>query len=510
MARGSANRAVMYVRMSTERQDYSTDHQRAKIREYAAACGLPIIREYVDDGKSGLDIKRRAGLQSLMNDVQSAQPDFSHIIVYDISRWGRFQDIDEAAYHEHTCRRAGIKVVYCAEIFVNDSGPFAALLKSMKRVMAAEYSRELSEKVFVAQSRFIQMGFKQGGSAGFGLRRLALKADGTPRTILEPGEQKISVTDRVVLVWGPDEEVAAVRRVYELYLEQGFSQARIARVLNSEHIPNEHNRPWTQNMVNCLLTNVKYCGALAYARYTCKLSGPRIRNPPEKWVMNPAAVDPIISAERFEAVQAEHARRMRRYTVSELITLVQACYQRHGKVNAQIIAKDPAMPDPQVLVRTFGSLIRAYDAAALPRSDKKYVFVDTKRKLLPMRQRLFLQVEALAQAAGAGTERALAPFTLVLNGTVRIRVDAAPMRRPTGASPDWRVIKKRGIDFIITGRLNSDSWAFLDYFLVPVGDMASDVIYLRESKLERYSSWRFNSLDEMFGMDVVDQQETLC
>src|SRR5689334_22320932 len=197
----SSPKAVMYVRMSTERQDYSTDHQRMKIREYADASGISIIREYVDDGKSGLDIKRRAGLQSLMKDVQVAQPDFNLIIVYDISRWGRFQDVDEAAYHEHTCRRAGIRVVYCAEIFVNDTGPLASLLKSMKRVMAAEYSRELSEKVFVAQSRFIQMGFKQGGSAGLGLRRLALKANGTPRAILEPGEQKASATDRVVLVW---------------------------------------------------------------------------------------------------------------------------------------------------------------------------------------------------------------------------------------------------------------------------------------------------------------------
>lgn len=90
MAECSAYRAVMYVRMSTESQDYSTDHQRAKIREYAAAHNIPVVREYVDDGKSGLDIKRRAGLQALISDVQSPAPDFTHIIVYDISHWGRF------------------------------------------------------------------------------------------------------------------------------------------------------------------------------------------------------------------------------------------------------------------------------------------------------------------------------------------------------------------------------------------------------------------------------------
>ena len=81
-----ANRAVIYVRMSTESQDYSTDHQRAKIEEYATARGIVIIREYIDDGKSGLDIRRRSGLLSLMQDVQSPDPNFSCILVFDVSR----------------------------------------------------------------------------------------------------------------------------------------------------------------------------------------------------------------------------------------------------------------------------------------------------------------------------------------------------------------------------------------------------------------------------------------
>jgi DNA invertase Pin-like site-specific DNA recombinase len=499
----------MYVRMSTERQDYSTDHQRAKIREYATAHGISIIREYVDDGKSGLDIRRRAGLQSLIRDVQATQPDFNLIIVYDISRWGRFQEVDEAAYHEHTCRRAGIKVVYCAEIFVNDSGPFASLMKNMKRVMAAEYSRELSEKVYVAQSRFTQMGFKQGGPAGFGLRRLALTAHGVPRAILAPGEQKPSATDRVILVRGPDDEVAIVRKVYSLYLNEGFSQNRIARLLNSEHVTNEHNRPWTPHLVCSLLTNVKYCGVLAYARSTAKLRGPRVCNPPEKWVTSPAAIDPIVSHELFEAVQIEHARRMRRYNAPEQIALLQACYQRHGKVNAEIIARDPEMPNPQVISRTFGSLIQAYAAAGLPPSPK-YVFAATKGRLLPMRQRLFTVVESLAQAGGATTERVLPPFTLVLNGSVRVRVEVAVMRRPKGSTPDWRVKQKLGVDFIVTARIDGDTWDFLDYFLVPVRDMATRVIYLRESRLERYSSWRFTSIEAMFGSVRAEQPVPTC
>ena len=192
--------AAIYVRMSTESQNYSTDHQRAKIYEYALSKRIQVVREYVDEGKSGLDIRRRTGLRNLIDDVQSGKADFKLIIVYDVSRWGRFQDVDEAAYHEHTCWRAGIKVVYSGEQFSDDGTPLGALMKSIKRMMAAEYSRELSAKTFNAQCRFTEIGFKQGGHAGYGLRRLALTTEGTPRRVLEYGEAKGAVTDRVILI----------------------------------------------------------------------------------------------------------------------------------------------------------------------------------------------------------------------------------------------------------------------------------------------------------------------
>jgi hypothetical protein len=106
-------RTAIYLRVSTESQNYSTQHQRAAIAQYARDNAMEIVREYVDDGRSGLDIKRRAGLSRLISDVQAGNANFKAIIVYDVSRWGRFQDVDEAAYHEHTCRRAGISVGFC-------------------------------------------------------------------------------------------------------------------------------------------------------------------------------------------------------------------------------------------------------------------------------------------------------------------------------------------------------------------------------------------------------------
>ena len=160
--------------MSTDHQKYSTENQLDTIRRYAEQRGYTIVRVFEDSGRSGLRMDGREGLQSLMREVQSGTAGFQAILVYDVSRWGRFQDADEGAYHEHICSRAGIRVHYCGEQFDNDGSIGSILLKNVKRVMAGEYSRELSVKVFAGQCRLIEHGFRQGGPAGFGLRRLLI------------------------------------------------------------------------------------------------------------------------------------------------------------------------------------------------------------------------------------------------------------------------------------------------------------------------------------------------
>ena len=107
--------AAAYVRMSTEHQQYSTSNQMDVIREYAKRRGLQIVKEYSDEGKSGLNIQGRDSLAQMIKDVQAGGAKFFCILVYDVSRWGRFQDADESAYYEYICRQAGVAVHYCAE-----------------------------------------------------------------------------------------------------------------------------------------------------------------------------------------------------------------------------------------------------------------------------------------------------------------------------------------------------------------------------------------------------------
>src|SRR5207248_5743880 len=144
----------------------------------------------------------RQALQRLINDVQTGSADFQVILVYDISRWGRFQDADESAYYEYICKRAGINVQYCAEQFENDGSPVSTIVKGVKRAMAGEYSRELSVKVFAGQCRLIELGYRQGGPPGYGLRRSLIDQSGASKAELSRGEHNSIQTDRVVLVPG--------------------------------------------------------------------------------------------------------------------------------------------------------------------------------------------------------------------------------------------------------------------------------------------------------------------
>src|SRR6201996_1916645 len=215
-------RAAQYVRMSTNYQRYSIENQAAVIAAYAQLHGLKIVRTYRDAGESGLKLKNRAGLAQLLDDVQSGSAGFHHILVYDVSRWGRFQDIDESAHYEYLCKKAGIKVAYCAEQFDNDCTMISSILKNIKRVMAAEYSRELSVKIFAGASRFARMGFRTCGEVGYGLRRQLVDEKLRPKAILQKGDRKYLITDHVRVLPGPAEEIAVVRWIFEQFVNKKY------------------------------------------------------------------------------------------------------------------------------------------------------------------------------------------------------------------------------------------------------------------------------------------------
>jgi DNA invertase Pin-like site-specific DNA recombinase len=185
LAASPAIRAAQYLRMSKESQRYSIENQAAAIATYAATHGFEIVRSYADAGISGVSLAGRLGLQALLAEVLTGAPDFAAILVYDVSRWGRFQNPDQSAHYEFLCAEAGVSVEYCAELFDNDGSLASTLLKSMKRVMAADYSRELSAKVVAGRRTLSSKGYYLGANAGYGLRRQMVDAQGRRGLVLE-------------------------------------------------------------------------------------------------------------------------------------------------------------------------------------------------------------------------------------------------------------------------------------------------------------------------------------
>jgi DNA invertase Pin-like site-specific DNA recombinase len=128
-----AIRAAQYVRMSTDLQQYSIDNQKAAIQQYAEQHGFVVVKTYADAGRSGIVLKRRGTLTELLKDVLDGNAGYRAILVYDVSRWGRFQDADEAAHYEFLCKSAGVPFHYCTELFPNDGTLPKSIFKALKR-----------------------------------------------------------------------------------------------------------------------------------------------------------------------------------------------------------------------------------------------------------------------------------------------------------------------------------------------------------------------------------------
>lgn len=334
---GPARRAAQYVRMSTEHQRYSPLHQKTAIAAYATERGYRIVRTYADAGVSGLSMRHREGLKAMLTDILAGEADFDTVLVYDVSRWGRFQNPDQGAHYEFLCAEAGVGVEYCAELFDNDGSLSSTLLKSLKRVMAAEYSRDLSAKVRHAQARLAELGFWQGGSTPFGLRRRIVAPDGQLGQVLERGEFKSLHGYRVILVPGPRREVITVNRMFRLYAFGGLGARKIAELLNAEGLRTTRGKPWGEAAVNGVLTNAAYVGDFIYQKRRARLGAWPVRRPRQDWILTKGVFEAIVPRRLFDAAQAARAARHVRPSADTFHALMRDIYRTHGVVTHRLL-----------------------------------------------------------------------------------------------------------------------------------------------------------------------------
>ena len=492
-------RAAMYVRMSTDHQKYSTENQADAIREYAARNQIEVIETYTDSGKSGLSLDGRDALKRLIDDVQESRARFNMILVLDVTRWGRFQDADESAYYEYICRRAGIDVQYVAEQFENDGSPVSTIVKGVKRAMAGEYSRELSAKVFAGQCRLIELGYRQGGPAGYGLRRVLIDEHGEQKAMLKRGEHKSLQTDRVILVPGPSEEVETVRWIYRAFTEDGMQERQIMAALNERGIVTDLGRPWTRNTVHEVLTNEKYIGNNVFNRTSFKLKKRHVENTPDMWVRADGVFEAIVEPQYYYTAQGIIRERGRKFSDEEMLEKLRKLHVQYGWLSGLIINETEDMPSTSVYSHRFGSLIRAYELVGYT-PDRDFSYIETNRALRKFHSTVVDDTIRKIEQMGGIVRKEKPSELLVINEELRASVVIGRCYQTDAGAFRWKIQLDTGLlpDITIAIRMSANNETALDYYLLPALDIESPKLRLAEHNGLALDSYRFDDLEPFF------------
>lgn len=353
--------AAQYLRMSTDNQRYSLENQAALIERYAADRNFEIVRSYEDSGRSGVTTVKREGLKALLHDVVTGQTAYRTILVVDVSRWGRFQDPDEAAHYEFLCREAGVRVEYCAEAFDNDGSMSASVLKHLKRVMAAEYSRQLSDRCTAGKRRQVLAGNAAGGAPPYGLRRQSFNGDGSPGPVLQTGERRTRLDQTVRLVRGPDEEARTTRLIFKLFVNDGLGVTAVARMLNTRGLTFTGGIPWKYQHVKAVLKNESCLGYTVFNKVCGQFANPAPAKPPSDW-KRVKILEPIISQALFLAAQQKLAiLKGHSTTRDEMLDKLRALLKREGRLSSSIVNRSEALPGRNAYKERFGSIQSAYE-----------------------------------------------------------------------------------------------------------------------------------------------------
>jgi DNA invertase Pin-like site-specific DNA recombinase len=454
------NKAAQYVRMSSDQQALSIDTQKVAIALYAGQHGLEIIRTYADEGKSGVTLAGRPAMQQLLIDVTERDCPFDVILVLDVSRWGRFQDVDESAFYEWTCRKNGVRVQYVAESFLGSGTPFDSILKQLKRAMAAEYSRELAEKSRAGQVHVVNLGFAVGNLPCIGYRRQAVSAEGANKGVLFPRDRKPALNDRVRWILGPLEEVEAVRRIFDDYTA-GVSLTAIANRLHSQGMRSHDGAVLNATKMRVLLKTEAVTGTFAWGARRRRA----ITNIPE--LANRATnnmVPPIIDRPTWEKAQVmlKAATWVRHFGMPRevLIDKLRLALTKNPRLTSRGF-RAMGLADPLTYLRHFGSLFPAYAAAG--RTSK--LVCPTAPQL---RQKFADDVLKLLGSSGISARRGIHSGIVVNGVEVRVRATKSLFTLKGGPRRERPHVERRIPGWwVLLLRLNEDGRTGKDFFLFP-------------------------------------------
>jgi DNA invertase Pin-like site-specific DNA recombinase len=303
---GTKKKAIAYYRHSAEdKQENSVTIQNDHAEEFVAQHDLGLIHYESDEGVSGLSASR-PGFERLFDEwiTNPDAPEFHYVLVLDETRWGRWQDPDEAAYWTMICKKHGKQVIYMSRGFPKDEQKLLSSLEtSIGRYMAAEYSRQLSDKVWHGSMKVTEQGFSAGGTAPYGYTRVLFDESHQRVGQLKPGQHKVIANQRVTFEPADDETPKVVQRIFDLFVNDWLHPEDIAERLNEDGILSATGRLWDISKITRVLSNETYTGTLIYNKTWNRLKEKQRKNPIDEWVRCVDAFEAIIGRGLFEQAQ---------------------------------------------------------------------------------------------------------------------------------------------------------------------------------------------------------------
>lgn len=304
--------AISYIRVSSEQQAGETvtslaDQTRALDR-LAERLGVAIVRTFSDPGVSGSTVEKRPGLRELLAYCRKHPRPRSapgYVLVLNDSRFGRFEDPDEAAALRFELKRAGWIVEFAEGGGIADPS-LRHIMRAVGGAQASDYLRNLRANAVRGRMGTARLGFWTT-RAPFGYWRQVVHPPGQER-LLPPGTQK-GKGEKIKLTPGPEAEVALVRELFARYLTERYSLKALCRFATEWcHTHGiSHRARWDVSTLRILLENDAYAGDTPGRRRTAErmAAGDWSRHAPEYVIAD--THPPLIAREVFTQVRSRLA-----------------------------------------------------------------------------------------------------------------------------------------------------------------------------------------------------------
>lgn len=164
-------RAAIYARVSSQaqRDAHTIENQLRALPAFVAAQGWTLAGTYVDDGRSAKTgkLEKRDGFARLLAAAEARR--FDVLVVADVDRLTRTNDMRERAAILGPFQRAGIRIVTPTGGELDLRTMLGELYVTMQALVAAEENRKRAERVKAGKARAIAEGRKPAGPTPYGL-----------------------------------------------------------------------------------------------------------------------------------------------------------------------------------------------------------------------------------------------------------------------------------------------------------------------------------------------------